>query len=321
MAHAEQVNMMQPTRTAGWWAAGLLMILAATGAHARAGQLDVTHQARIVAPGEVVLLTVTGPAGVADVRARAFGQTLPGFPGVASGTWHVLLGIDVDAAAGKYIVEIEARTAAGPISVTHPLTVARKQFGQRKLTVDSKYVTPPANVLPRIDREQRQLADLLVFAHKPGHHDPRETQCLESALLYTGRPVLLAAKPQPTLGRNVAIAWNGRLEASRAVNAALPFLAAAEQVRILTLRTGDSAGDHGERLVQALAWRGIAAGVSVIEPEGSPPFAALTRRAAETGTDLLVMGAYGHSRVREMILGGATRYVLNHDGPAVLLAH
>ena len=166
-----------------------------------------------------------------------------------------------------------------------------------------------------------QLADLLVFAHKPGHHDPRETQCLESALLYTGRPVLLAAKPQPTLGRNVAIAWNGRLEASRAVNAALPFLAAAEQVRILTLRTGDSAGDHGERLVQALAWRGIAAGVSVIEPEGSPPFAALTRRAAETGTDLLVMGAYGHSRVREMILGGATRYVLNHDGPAVLLAH
>ena len=166
-----------------------------------------------------------------------------------------------------------------------------------------------------------QLADLLVFDHQPGHHDPRETQCLESALLYTGRPVLLAAKPQPTLGRNVAIAWNGRLEASRAVNAALPFLAAAEQVRILTLRTGDSAGDHGERLVQALAWRGIAAGVSVIEPEGSPPFAALTRRAAETGTDLLVMGAYGHSRVREMILGGATRYVLNHDGPAVLLAH
>ena len=164
MAHAEQVNMMQPTRTAGWWAAGLLMILAATGAHARAGQLDVTHQARIVAPGEVVLLTVTGPAGVADVRARAFGQTLPGFPGVASGTWHVLLGIVVDAAAGKYIVEIEARTAAGPISVTHPLTVARKQFGQRKLTVDSKYVTPPANVLPRIDREQRQLADLLAVA-------------------------------------------------------------------------------------------------------------------------------------------------------------
>ena len=166
-----------------------------------------------------------------------------------------------------------------------------------------------------------QLADLLVFAHKPGHHDPRETQCLESALLYTGRPVLLAAKPQPTLGRNVAIAWNGRLEASRAVNAALPFLAAAEQVRILTLRTGDSAGDHGEGLVKALAWRGIAAGVSEIEPEGSPPFAALTRRAAETGVDLLVMGAYGHSRVREMILGGATRYVLHHDGPAVLLAH
>ena len=176
----------------------------------------------------------------------------------------------------------------------------------------------------RADEEiipEGQLADLTVFSHLPEHHDLRETQVLESALLYTGRPVLLAAKSQPTLGRVVSIAWNGRLEASRAVNAALPFLAAAERVHILTLRTAQTLGGEGRRLADALGWRGIAAAVSVIETEGGPPFAALTRRAADLGTDLLVMGAYDHSRVRELILGGATRHVLTHDGPAVLLAH
>ncbi len=165
------------------------------------------------------------------------------------------------------------------------------------------------------------LADLMVFAHLPGRHDLREVQMLESALLHTGRPVLLASRPQPAIGRTIAIAWNGKLEAGRAVNAALPFLAAAGQVHILTLRAGHTSGGEGGRLAEALAWRGIAASVSLIEPGETPPFAALMRRAGDLGCDLLVMGAYGHSRVRELILGGATRYVLTHEGPAVLLAH
>lgn len=176
----------------------------------------------------------------------------------------------------------------------------------------------------RADEEiipEGQLVDLMVFSHRPDHHELRETQVLESALLYTGRPVLLAAKSQPTLGRIVAIAWNGKLEAGRAVSAAMPFLAAAERVHILTLCSAQTYGGEGGRLADALAWRGIAAAVSVIEPGGAPSFAALTRRAADLGSDLMVMGAYGHSRVRELILGGATRHVLTHDGPAVLLAH
>ena len=167
-----------------------------------------------------------------------------------------------------------------------------------------------------------RLADLMVFAHRPGQPDPRAAQVLESALLYSGRPVLLVSgTPPPAIGRTVAVAWNGRLEAGRAVAAAMPFLSTADRVHILTLRSGHVPGDEGERLVESLAWRGITATANRIEPAGGPPFAALTRRAEELGADLLVMGAYGHSRVQEMILGGATRHVLGHAGPPVLLAH
>ena len=166
-----------------------------------------------------------------------------------------------------------------------------------------------------------RLADMLVFARRPGQPNARETEVQESALLLTGRPVLLASAAPITLGRSVAVAWNGRLEAARAVTAAMPFLAAADQVHILTLRGGHATGSEGASLAQALAWHGIAATATAIVPDSGPPFAALVRQATALGCDLLVMGGYGHSRVQEMILGGATRYVLTHDGPPVLLVH
>ena len=168
---------------------------------------------------------------------------------------------------------------------------------------------------------EARLADLLVFARSADRSDAHETQGRESALLQSGRPVLLASTPPATLGRTVAVAWNGRLEAARAVTAAMPFLAAADQVHILTLRAGHATGSEGARLAEALAWHGIAATATAIVPESGPPFGALMRQATDLGSDLLVMGGYGHSRLQEMILGGATRYVLTHDGPPVLLVH
>ncbi|MEI6557852.1 MAG: universal stress protein [Rhodospirillaceae bacterium] len=212
---------------------------------------------------------------------------------------------------------------------------ARRSFDALVSAAGLKVVADPAEAggvtirwrerVGRADEEiiaEGQLADLMVFGQVPGHHELRETQVLESALLYTGRPVLLTSQPQPTVGRRVAIAWNGKLEASRAVAAAHPFLATAERVSILTLRAGgETAGHEGARLADYLAWHGIGASVETIAPEPGPPYAALVRRAVALETDLLVMGAYGHSRVRELILGGATRHILTHGGPAVLLAH
>lgn len=168
---------------------------------------------------------------------------------------------------------------------------------------------------------QGRLADMIVFAHPTHQHDITAQQAVEAALLFTGRPVLMAPAPPERFGRVVAVAWNGKIEASRAVAAALPILAAAERVHILTARTADTTPEDGVRLAESLAWRGITAHVETLDAAGGPVPAALCRRVNALGADLLVMGAYGHSRVREMILGGATRHVLAHPGPAILLVH
>jgi len=188
------------------------------------------------------------------------------------------------------------------------------------------------DTMGRIDQvvaAEGRLADLTVMAAAesgvPSQYGGLHTECLETALLSTGRPVLLA-HASAGVGEVVAVAWNGTLEASRAVAAALPWLGRARQVHVLTVGAPDNpaAGDPaagGDRLAASLAWHGIAARVSPITPGCDTVAVALLRRATELGVDLLVMGAYGHSRMREMILGGATRHILTHPGPAVLLAH
>lgn len=168
---------------------------------------------------------------------------------------------------------------------------------------------------------EARLTDLTVFAHPSQLTDLSARQALEAALLFSGRPVLVAPAPPERLGRVVAIAWNGRAEAARAVAAAMPLLVEAEQVYILSAPTADSAEECADKLADALAWRGIRALVRTVSTDTASPAVALTGKVAELGADLLVMGAYGHSRVREMILGGMTRHVLTTPGPAVLFAH
>jgi len=166
-----------------------------------------------------------------------------------------------------------------------------------------------------------RLADLIVFAGTAGQHDVQTQQVVEAALLFSGRPVLLAPPGLERLGDAVAVAWNGKIESARAVAAALPILQRAARVHILTADTTKTAGSQGRRLAAQLAWHGIAATVETIEPGSEAVGAGIQRRAGAFGADLLVMGAYGHSRVREMILGGVTRHILAHPGTAVLMIH
>ena len=177
---------------------------------------------------------------------------------------------------------------------------------------------------PVIAAEGR-LFDLVVIAGAESGSLARPTTAItdayDAALLSTGRPVLVARPAGPmTPGRVIAIAWSGTLEASRAVAAAAPWFAQAERVHILTVGTSDMAR-LGERLAGSLVWRGVEAKISLIEPGNDSIGVAILRRAAEVESDLLVMGAYGRNRMREMIWGGVTRHVLTHPGPMVLMAH
>ncbi len=165
-----------------------------------------------------------------------------------------------------------------------------------------------------------RLADLTVVA-RPTADTPAPVM-LEAALLQTGKPVLVAPAEAPrTLGANVVIAWNGSAQASRAVAAAMPFLEAADKVTVLTAEEDGQFIANAADLTGYLAWHGITASSGAVNTGSTPIGEAILGEANRAGADLLVMGGYGHSRVREVVLGGVTYHVLEHAGVPVLMAH
>jgi murein DD-endopeptidase MepM/ murein hydrolase activator NlpD len=129
--------------------------------------LSIVHVARQVAPGEVVLITITASTPLSSVDGHAFGRLLAIFAGESANVWRALIGIDLGAAAGTYSVSITAKAADGvAMSGTHRLSVAPRTFGVRRLRVPEQFVTPPPNSAERIKREQARLAE--VFAAVSG---------------------------------------------------------------------------------------------------------------------------------------------------------
>jgi nucleotide-binding universal stress UspA family protein len=167
-----------------------------------------------------------------------------------------------------------------------------------------------------------RTSDLVVIARGDDRSSPDLPGVLEATLLSGGRPLLLLPPAAPArLGDRVAIAWNGRAEAARAVAGALPFLEGASAVSVLTAATRRTPPEVALDLVEYLAWRGIAAEHRPVEAKDEPVADALLRAAREAGADLLVMGGYGRTRLSELVLGGVTRRVLSHADLPVLMAH
>jgi nucleotide-binding universal stress UspA family protein len=166
-----------------------------------------------------------------------------------------------------------------------------------------------------------RLADLIVVA-RPDRERNLGLNTLEAALLETGKPVLLCP-PQPAeaVGRHVAVAWNGSCEAARAVTIGLPVLVAAESVTIVALSDGAQKPLGPEALKDYLASHGIAAGIETEKSKATGVGGALLKISRASGADLLLMGAYGQSRRRELIMGGVTQHIIEHADLPVLLTH
>lgn len=126
--------------------------LLALALQAPAAPLSVTHSARALRPGEVVVLTIAGAGAGAPVDIRAFNNTWRAFPD-GEHTWRALVGIDLGTKPGRYDVTI---TSAGA-QVTYPLTVRARAFPTRRLTVDPALVNPPPDAQARIERERREM--------------------------------------------------------------------------------------------------------------------------------------------------------------------
>jgi nucleotide-binding universal stress UspA family protein len=169
--------------------------------------------------------------------------------------------------------------------------------------------------------EYGRAADLLVIG-RPSTDGGFSLETIEAALVDSGRPLLIPpAAPLATLPETVVIAWKATREAARAVTAALPFLQIAKQIVIITVAENQRApGEDADRLMAGLRWHGVPISVRHLPADGQSPAETLLTAAREHAA-LLVMGGYGHSRLREWIFGGFTLHVLRGCEVPVLMAH
>ena len=170
-----------------------------------------------------------------------------------------------------------------------------------------------------------RLSDLIVAAQPVGDNQAVSMMTINAALFETGRPVVIAPPSFPATGalcgRKVVVSWNGSAEASRAVAAAMPLITRAESVVVLRADGDKSSSDMASELVAYFAWHGINADTKLLNASGSHVGPDLLDECGAVGADLLVMGAYTHSRMRQLILGGVTRHILSESQIPVLMAH
>lgn len=169
--------------------------------------------------------------------------------------------------------------------------------------------------------------DLCIIGQPdPRHEEHRlKRQQLEQVILQSARPTLIVpyTASTTTVGRGALVAWDDSREAARAIADALPMLRRAQRVDVVSWRERGHEPITPERL-QALQrwlmWQGVAANVHGEVTESGIAETVLSR-AADLGSDLIVMGAYGHTRWREVVLGGATRGLLTSMTVPVLMSH
>jgi nucleotide-binding universal stress UspA family protein len=171
-------------------------------------------------------------------------------------------------------------------------------------------------------------ADLIVLGQEqPGGATPTAAAVIEAALFSSGRPVLVVphAGRFADVGRRAVIGWNARREATRALHDALPLLADGGFATVLTVDaepgTDGHRGQPGADIARHLERHGLRTAVENATSGGLDAADLMLNHAAESAADLLVIGAYGHSRLRELVLGGVTRSILRQMTLPVLMSH
>jgi nucleotide-binding universal stress UspA family protein len=169
-----------------------------------------------------------------------------------------------------------------------------------------------------------RAADLIVAAQRDIGGDPSAD--VDTLVYDAGRPVLVvpSAGPLVTTFKHVLLAWNGSKEAARAAFDALPFIIEAEKTDILVIDPPDTLNESpeaaGAEIASALSRHGATVSVSVQTSGGTSVDDMIQNRVAETGADLLVLGAYSHSWLRQLLFGGVTRTVLRTTQVAAFLS-
>lgn len=169
--------------------------------------------------------------------------------------------------------------------------------------------------------QQARLADLTVVPHPDAGEDVSSSDALHAVLFDSGRPVLISPQAAPTtIGTRVCLAWNGTAESAASVWSALPWMKRAEAVRILSADGYQRRGPGAPELLQYLMMHGVQADIEMFRSVNGSVGAGVLAAAAQFDCDLLSMGAYSHSRLRQLILGGVTRHVLENANVPVMMS-
>jgi nucleotide-binding universal stress UspA family protein len=273
----------------------------------------------VAASSEGLLPVVTAAAGLAtradahlDALALGVDRTQIGYS--YAGTGAVMI------AAAMERAEEDARTAEKALNAA-----IAAQGPDLRVAVET--AVTQLGALTDLVAARARYADLVVLPLPYGGNRGVEDEAVTEAALFEGMaPVLvIPAKGMATADpRRIVVAWNQSREALVAARRALPFLRRAESVQIVVIDPpayGQERSDPGGLLCQMLVRHGVKAEVVVLAKTLPRVSDVLARHIRDSNADLLVMGAYGHSRFREAILGGATRDMLEKADVPVFLAH
>jgi nucleotide-binding universal stress UspA family protein len=174
-----------------------------------------------------------------------------------------------------------------------------------------------------------RYADLVVVGQTPPDQRsvPDWGEIPERLVLDVGRPVMVIPHfgQFPSIAERIVVAWDASRAATRAVNDAMPLLTKAKQVVVLSINPEISERRHGKLpgadIALSLARHGVKATVETSWSREVETGDVLLNRAFDAGADLIVMGAYGHTRLREVLLGGVTNHLLDHMTAPVLMSH
>ena len=169
-----------------------------------------------------------------------------------------------------------------------------------------------------------RVFDLTVVARPKKGTNIAAMSILEAALFEGGKPILIAPPNSPSkLDEHIAIAWNGSTETARTIAFSMPFINRAKKVTIITIEDFGVPGPSAQELARQLEQNGIEIETDYkhVDRSKESPGKVFLEEAKEIGADLLVKGAYTQSRIRQMIFGGATDYILWNSEIPVLMAN
>lgn len=256
----------------------------------------------------------------------------------------IALAQEMDAALTVLVIGIAPMPAASPYGITSAdiwvreaddIRAASKERGDEieKLLADAQlpggvmaHLLDQGAVATLVARFAR-YSDLTLIPTRGEEHASFRSAVLNGALFESGRPILLIPDEVcnfPSV-KSAVIAWDASLEASKSVKDAIGILKGCESVKVLLVDPTPSFEGHGEEpgadLAAYLARHGISVEINTVPREGHSTSDIILRFCQDADTDLIVMGAYAHSRLRQIIFGGTTSTILSETKVPVLMAH